>query len=404
MARSNLRGKADRGGYTLVDVHGDSIIFSEKRPHLELQPPWHVITPGDRARARGEPPLPAPDFSVNALPGSPREIWSYACTATVTTAPALAGDLVIVGDVLGCVRALDIHSGRLRWEYLAGGAVHSTPAVSDERVVFGSSGGRVDCLDARDGHRLWEFAARGPVLGAPAIVGGSVYIGASDSTLRAIDLATGTLRWEFPDLRGFVESRPLVSDGRVIFGAWDGCLYALDASSGRLLWKWSNGSADRGLSPAACWPVAAAGKIFIVAPDRFMTALDGATGRKVWRSKRFQVREAIGVSSDGKTVFARTMRDTVVALRTDADSLAVEWLTDAGFGYDIAPCMLVEDRGEVIFGTKNGLVIALGRNDGRVLWERKIGVTVVATPVPTKWGILVSDLDGRVVILEKHEK
>ena len=404
MARSNLRGKAERGGYTLVDVHGDSMVFAVKRPGLEVKPPWHVITSADRARASGEPPLPAPDFSVNSLPGSPREIWSYSCGATVTTAPALAGDLVIVGDVLGRVRALDVHRGRVRWEYHSGGPVHSTPAVSDERVVFGSASGRVHCLDTRDGRRMWEVPARGPVLGAPAIAGGCVYIGASDSTLRAIDIATGALRWEFTGLGGFVESRPLVSEGRVIFGAWDGYLYALEASSGRLLWKWSNGSMNRGLSPAACSPVAAGGKIFIVAPDRFMTALDAATGRKVWRSKRFQVREAIGISSDGETVFARTMRDTVVALRTDADSLSVEWLTHPGFGYDIAPCMLIEDRGEVIFGTKNGLVIALDRNDGRVLWQHKIGVTVVATPVPAMGGILVSDLDGRVVMLEKHEK
>ena len=97
------------------------------------------------------------------------------------------------------------------------------------------------------------------------------------------------------------------------------------------------------------------------------------------------------------------MRDTVIAVRAEADSLEVEWLVDAGFGYDIAACMLLEDKGEVIFGTKNGLVIALDRKEGRVRWKRKIGVTVVATPVPAGEGLVVADLDGRVVFLAQDD-
>jgi outer membrane protein assembly factor BamB len=80
--------------------------------------------------------------------------------------------------------------------------------------------------------------------------------------------------------------------------------------------------------------------------------------------------------------------------------MALEWVTDAGFGYDIAPCMLIEDQGKVIVGTKNGLVFALDRADGRVLWRRKVGVTVLATPVIVPGGLLVSDLDGRVTRLQ----
>jgi outer membrane protein assembly factor BamB/predicted phosphodiesterase len=401
MGRSNLRAKAERGGYTLIDVRGDSMVFSEKDPGLNATPPWYVLTDAERSRASSEEPLPLPDFSVNALPGSPREAWSFSCGASVTTPPAIAGNLVIVGDALGHVRALDLDSGTPRWEYRAGAPVHSTPAVADNRVIFGSADGAVHCLDASDGLELWKLPTRGPVLGAPAIARGTVYIGASDSSLRAIALATGVLQWEFHGLEGFVETRPLVTDGRVIFGAWDRHLYALDQESGRVLWKWSNGSPSVGLSPGACWPVAAAAKVFIVAPDRFMTALDEATGRQLWRSKRYQVREALGISSDRKTVFARTMRDTVIAVRADADTMEMEWLTDAGFGYDIAPCMLIEDEGEVIFGTKNGLVIALERTTGTLRWKHKIGVTVVATPVPVPGGLLVTDLDGRVVRLER---
>jgi len=400
MGRSNLRAKAERGGYTLIDVRGDSMMFAEKQPGLQAAAPWYVLTEAERERALASERLPLPDYSLNALAGTPRELWSYQCGATVSTAPALADSLAIVGDALGRVRALDLGSGKVRWEVEVGGPVHSAPDVDHQRVVFGSADGMVHCLDVSDGHRIWELATRGPVVGAPTIAGGTVYIGASDRSFRAIDLATGRLRWEFAGLEGFVETRPLVADGRVIFGAWDTYLYALDATDGSLLWRWSNGSASTLLSPAACWPVSSGGKVFVVAPDRAMTALDAVTGRELWRSKRYQVREAIGISDDGQAVFARTMRDTVIAVRTDADTMAQEWVTDAGFGYDIAPCMLVGDQGKVIVGTKNGLVFALDRTDGRKLWCRKIGVTVLATPVIVPGGLLLSDLDGRVTRLQ----
>ena len=401
MVRSNLRGRDDLGGYTIVDVRGDSLLFTEKRPGKPAGAPWHVVGPEDRARAREHDLEPRPDFSVNDRPGTPREIWNIHCGATVTTPPALLDDLVIVGDALGRVRALDLESGELRWEYRADGPVHSAPAADRGRIVFGSAGGTVYCLSARSGQKIWTVTARGPVLGAPRIAGGMVYIGASDGAFRAIDLESGALRWEYTHLEGFVESRPLVADSLVIFGAWDSYLYALETATGNLRWKWSNGSPAIGLSPAACWPVTADGTVFVVAPDRFMTALQLATGREIWRSPRYQVREAIGISADNRTVFARTMQDTVIAVRAAADTMAVEWLTDAGFGYDFAACMLIEDQGEVLFGTKNGLLLALDRADGHLLWQRKVGVTALATPVPAPGGLLVSDLDGKVVRLKR---
>jgi len=39
MGRSNLRAKAEIGGYNLVDVRADSMIFSERRPGLETRSP-----------------------------------------------------------------------------------------------------------------------------------------------------------------------------------------------------------------------------------------------------------------------------------------------------------------------------------------------------------------------------
>jgi len=212
------------------------------------------------------------------------------------------------------------------------------------------------------------------------------------------------MKWEFTNVGGFVEAKPLVYEDKVIFGAWDTYLYALSVKDGSLLWKWSNGNAGVLYSPAACWPVAANGKVFVVAPDRFMTAIDAHTGKTIWRSKQHQVRECVGISEDGRRIYARCMTDTVVAFNSSALSPAEVWVTDCGYGYDIDPSMPMERDGVVYFGTKNGLIVALDALSGAILWKHRIGVTIASTPVPLEnRRVVVSDLDGRISLLEeKH--
>jgi len=285
-------------------------------------------------------------------------------------------------------------------DFTTGSAVYATPAIADGKAVFGSTDKNIYCLEVKNGRLLWKVATGAAVVGGAAIEKGTVYIGGSDRTFRAIELASGKVIWEFHGLGGFVETRPLVYRGKVIFGAWDTWLYALNAADGSLAWKWSNGGRALLYSPAACWPAGAGGKVFIAAPDRYLTAIDAATGQTVWRSNQFAVRETVGVSRDGRRVYARCINDTVVALSASAAQPELLWSTNCGYGYDIDPSMPVEMGGTVYFGTKNGLVYALDGRMGAVLWKYRIGVTVVNTPLPVNARQAVfTDLDGRIVLL-----
>jgi outer membrane protein assembly factor BamB len=150
--------------------------------------------------------------------------------------------------------------------------------------------------------------------------------------------------------------------------------------------------------------VAANGRIFIVGPDRFMTAIDAEIGKTVWRSKRYQVRECVGISEDGTRVYARCMTDTVVAFSSTAPAQTALWASACGYGYDIDPSMPIERNGEVMFGTKSGLVYGLEATSGKILWVHRVGVTVVHTPaIVDSHHLLVSDLDGSLTLLEHAE-
>jgi outer membrane protein assembly factor BamB len=74
---------------------------------------------------------------------------------------------------------------------------------------------------------------------------------------------------------------------------------------------------------------------------------------------------------------------------------------DAHFGYDINSAMLVERDGVLFYGTKNGLLLAIDGKTGALLWEHKLGVTVLNTVVPLSGSdVLVSDVDGKVTSIQ----
>ena len=198
-----------------------------------------------------------------------------------------------------------------------------------------------------------------------------------------------------------MESKPVIDQDKVIFTAWDETVYALNRKDGTLLWKWREGRPGLLYSPAACWPVAARGKIFIVAPDRFMTAIDNQTGQTIWRSNRFRVRETIGLSEDRKRVYARTMQDTLLAISAFSEQYKVLWADDYQFGYDIASSMIAEKDGVVYVVTKNGLILSLNGNDGRLRWKYKVGNALLNTPLPIDvHQVVLTDLDGNVFLLQ----
>ena len=400
MGRSNLRARDSVGGYTLVDVRSDSIIFSQRNPGVGTRTPWAAVPRHTGIRPADTTHAPRPDFSVNDVFPRSSTLWQVSTGYTIASTPAVTRGLAIVGNASGAVQAFDLATGARRWTRQTGGAVYATPDVWGDCVVVPSTDGKVYGLHVTDGSILWRYATPRPIVASPRCVDGVAYLGSSDSVFYAISAVNGTLLWEFRGLHGFVETRPLVKDGLVLFGAWDEHFYALDQKTGALRWTWTGPMRGTLFSPAACWPVASDGKVFIVAPDREMTAIEESTGRQLWRTGQYQVRESIGMSGDGAEVYVRTMRDTIMAFAADSSVPSVLWATDVGFGYDINSAMLVERDGLVYYGTKNGLLVALDGLTGEVCWRHRVGVALLNTVVPVdRHRILVTDFDGRVTML-----
>ena len=377
--RSNMRGNDTINGYSIITVT-DSIRFHEKRIGQVMQH-WLSLPFGKKTYGASDASL-RPDFSVNKAYKQVKRVWHKSLRGGIYSTPVTDGKSLFVGDDVGVMYSIDQKTGATNWTFDTGMRIVGSPAVSDGVVVFGSTNYNIYGLDAKTGEALWHVATNQAVMGAATIHEGIAYIGGGDGRMFAIDIHTGKVKWSFDELKNYVLTRPLVYEDKLYFGTWDTHFYSLNLADGSLVWKWNNGKSNPKLSPASVWPVAANGKVFITAPDRYFTCLDAETGAEIWRTNEYKVRETVGLSEDGKTVYSKCMWDTIVALDATCDDVQLRWASHADFGYEHNPAMPLEKDGILWVSTKNGLLLGMDAQTGEVRWRHKIGNSILNTPLP----------------------
>lgn len=377
--RSNMRDKDTINGYSIISIT-DSIRFFEKRIGQEPEQ-WLSLPFGKKVYGPSDENL-RPNFAVNDEYKNVQRVWHKSLRGGIYSTPVTDGKNLYVGDDVGAIYSLDIKTGNTNWIFDTGMRIVGSPAVAEGVVVFGSANYGIYGLSAETGKELWCVNTQQAVMGAATIHNGIAYIGGGDGKMYAIDIHTGNLKWSFNELKSYILTRPLVYNDKLYFGCWDTYFYALNLKDGSLAWRWSNGKTNPKLSPASVWPVAANGKVFITAPDRYFTCLDAETGEQIWRTNQYKVRETVGLSEDGTTVYSKCMWDTIVAMDAISHEPVTRWASHADFGYEHNPAMPLEKDGVLWVSTKNGLLLGMDVNTGNVLWRHKIGNSILNTPLP----------------------
>jgi len=116
MGRSNLRARAEVGGYNLVDIRSDSMIFTERRPAVETLKPWTGIKIETRHFATNKS-FKRPDYGINEKYRQVKEKWRFSSAANIISTPAVAGDDVVV-ELL--VEGADLQDAAARLQQLFG--------------------------------------------------------------------------------------------------------------------------------------------------------------------------------------------------------------------------------------------------------------------------------------------
>lgn len=404
MGRSNLRAKNEYGGYNIVTIDQGKATYQERTVDGTSLDPWAVIALENHHFELDKKKYPRPNYAVNEKFASKVAVnWVFQDESDIGSGMALYKDLIITANTSGDVFALDNNTGQKKWSFKTGGKVYSTPAAWKGVVVVGSSDHYIYGLDAESGLLKWKIKTGKAVLGSPLIQSGTAYIGGSDGVFRALDVLTGKEKWNFKDVKGYVSTLPTYYQNLIIFGSWGNGFYALNAQSGKLEWEWNNGHANRMFSAAACYPVAVNNAIYVVAPDRFMTALNAKNGKVIWREKKdtIRVRESMGLSTDHKYVYVKTMDGDLLGISTKADKMEVSWKSDLKLPYELTPSAITANNKIVFVPSHSGLLSAVNASSGAVLWQYKISNGMVNPPlIMGNKGLVCSTMDGKIVKLK----
>lgn len=328
------------------------------------------------------------------------KIWTD--SASVFTRIGIDESKVYFGNSLGVVKAIDKESGNLCWEKVAGASLFSRPSVKDDIVFVPSAVHKMILLDRGNGSDIRCFDVNGPYV-ADGIIDGENFYQGGLKTMEKRNARSGEIIWRYDSIGNYCQASPTIDGDDIIFGAWDTYLRCLDKNSGNLKWKWNNGKSNNLFSPGNVVPVIANSKVIIVAPDRYMTALDRKTGNVIWRDNSHKYRESIGVSTDGKVVYAKTMDGELVAVDATSDHFSELWTVDMGIGYDHAPCIVVEKDGVVYAGSRRGILSAVDPQERKLLWNVTLGSSEINGIDSDPFGknIYVSLVEGTIYKISK---
>ena len=316
--------------------------------------------------------------------------------ASIFTRVGLDNKNIYFGNSLGYCKAVDKTSGALRWQYKTDAMLFSRPAVGDKYIVLPTSDKRLVWLDKKSGKVKWQYNAAGPYVADGFVSDGILYQGGF-KVFQAWDVKRHRLLWQYNDINNYCQAEPVIDGKDVVFGAWDTYLRCLDRRTGAMRWQWNNGKNVNLYSPGNVVPVLTPEHVVIVAPDRFSTGLDRRTGEQLWREKNDnKVRESLGHSADGKVAYAKTMDGELVAMST-GDRYELLWKVDLGFGYEHAPCIVLEHNGFIYCGSRRGILAVVNAATHMLEFTYRLGTSEVnGFEVDERGDIYCSLIEGTI--------
>lgn len=207
---------------------------------------------------------------------------------------------------------------------------------------------------------FFEAGEKGAEFSNAVVFENTVIFGNSSAGIVSFYPGINQVRWRL-NIRGGVLSQIALDKSALFFAGGDGFFYCVDAESGKVSWQFPI------RNPIASRATVARGKVIFTAIDDTVYALDVASGASTWFYKRR--------SSPSSAVLGAS-----------------------------AP---VVDGDDVITGLSDGYVVALGLDDGRIKWERKIHqgkkfTDVDAEAVINEGVIYISSYDGALYALRRQ--
>ena len=338
--------------------------------------------------------------------------------------------MIAIGDVVYLaygpgVIAVDIKEEEELWIYRpqdVGNQVQlfAEPSVVEQSVVvgdYGDSGGflnpriTVGIYGLNDGdlastgrtarpEEIWrnKESAADRIIASPLQVGDIAYVGTADNIMLALDQSNGgTLIWQFETGKP-VWSRPVYEDGVLYMGSMDGLVYSLNANDGSLRWSQDLGGA------VSANIVFENGLLYINSYNQSANALDPVSGDIIWT---IETSTAVwGASAvSGNELYLVDLSGTVYGV--DALTGEIRWTEEIGEVVQAGPAIgdgivyvVTTGDPEVDGDERNGSVIAMSTDNGKVVWEEQVPQPLYTPPLVIGESVVVALNEGSALLLE----
>ena len=276
------------------------------------------------------------------------------------------------------------------WVFRAAERITTSPVVQDQWVIIRTSQG-IYWLDSTTGRPLLRVELAGSDR-LPVPCDGLLLVPEGRHSLSTFTLSTGALVWTarpLPTYRGYVPTdvpvESMACGGEVTYVArYNWRLTAYKLLNGEILWESS--VPDRsGLS------LATDGHIVYLGANVYIQAYDGHSGERLWSERMGTFVRSIQLVAN--TLYIGLFEGPFLAM--DVNSRAIRWQADFPAGEHP---FLVE--GDTLYITNQGNLAAILRENGRIIWQRKLPSADLGRPIVAKGVLYVRSARGYLYALE----
>lgn len=292
---------------------------AQRRKDLFTYPPA-VKTPAAR--------LLSADQGDYIIGGSPKPLWEAAdATSPDSPAPLPIRDVVVVGNPVTGVVALNVVDGKRRWNAPTMRMSCRYLSLSDRLLVTADDHGTLHTFVPSTGEPKWTVEADVEML--LAADADAVYLVTKDHRLRAVGRSDAKIRWTVripDDFRKTIMPRSAADQGKLVITTTNGHAMAVNTRNGRAQWTIRHLANDQYLIP-----IARNGIVYL--------------GGETLSARRI---------SDGKQLWKRTDRDY-------SDHSIEEWSWPSLYGDVVYSCSVDKDGNAYPYG--------IDIRNGKKRWE-----------------------------------
>lgn len=239
-------------------------------------------------------------------------------TGTTALVPGFHNDAVYAASASGQLTRFDSATGSEVWSINTYSRLSGGVGVNDEMVLVGTFKGEVLAFDDQS-NLLWRSQVTSEILSPPQVDDGVVVVRTGEGRIFGLDAVNGKRKWVYQTSKPSLTVRSfagvLVKGGAVFAGFAGGKLAAIQLSDGKVAWEVAVSKA-RGvtelerITDITSLPVADEKQICAVAYKGRVTCFEITSGNQIWTR---DTSSSAGLAMDNKYVYVSEDDGSVVA-------------------------------------------------------------------------------------------